>query len=391
MARRTPAKRPVVSSNGTRDEQQPSVAAARELADEQTLADSDQTLSDGDHTLSETDQTSADSDQTSADSEQLASDRDQAASDRDLEAGGSPRVHEVSREVREHSSDQRERTAEQREHSAHARLEAAAGRDSIVQARDLAALARDRAADARDLAMAQLDAVVEQDAGVHERSGSDRIIRAAGARKRAAQRRAHVAEQRTLIAKDRHAAAADREQSARERLRALVDREALSREVAIVETDRLTGARTRAAGLTNLDQEVDRCRRSSGRVVVVFVSVSVEGLKPVNDAEGQHAGDELLKGLVGLIKKDLRSYDLIIRLGGDEFLIALSNTTLAEARRRFGALASGSEPGAIRTGFAELTADETADQLIARAEHELAAGRSAGPPSRESRSEPLTS
>lgn len=300
MARRTPAKRPVVSSNGTRDEQQPSVAAARELADEQTLADSDQTLSDGDQTLSETDQTSADSDQTSADSEQLASDRDQAASDRDLEAGGSPRVHEVSREVREHSSDQR-----------------------------------------------------------------------------------------TLTAKDRQAAAADREQSARERLRALVDREALSREVAIVETDRLTGARTRATGLTNLDQEVDRCRRSSGRVVVVFVSV--EGLKPVNDAEGQHAGDELLKGLVGLIEKDLRSYDLIIRLGGDELLIALSNTTLAEARGRFGALASGSEPGAIRTGFAELTADETADQLIARAEHELAAGRSAGPPSRESRSEPLTS
>lgn len=389
MPRRTPAKRPVVSSNGTRDEQQSSVAAVRELADEQTLADSDQTLSDGDQTLSETDQTSADSDQTTADSEQLASDRDQAASDRDLEAGGSPRVHEVSREVREHSSDQRERTAEQREHSAHARLEAAAGRDSIAQARDLAALARDRAADARDLAMAQVDAVVEQDAGLHERTGSDRIIRAAGARKRAAQRRAHVAEQRALTAKDRHAAAADREQSARERLRALVDREALSREVAIVETDRLTGARTRAAGLTNLDQEVDRCRRSSGRVVVVFVSV--EGLKPVNDAEGQHAGDELLKGLVGLIKKDLRSYDLIIRLGGDEFLIALSNTTLAEARRRFGALASGSEPGAIRTGFAELTAGETADQLIARAEHELAAGRSAGPSSRESRPEPLTS
>ena len=71
----------------------------------------------------------------------------------------------------------------------------------------------------------------------------------------------------------------------------------------------------------------------------------------------------------------MRSYDLIVRLGGDEFLCAMSNMTLLEARERFSAiataLAASSETGAIRTGFAELTPDETATELIARADSQL--------------------
>jgi hypothetical protein len=53
----------------------------------------------------------------------------------------------------------------------------------------------------------------------------------------------------------------------------------------------------------------------------------------------------------------------------------MSNMTLPDARRRFsaiaGALAASSEAGALRTGFAELTGDETATELIARADSQL--------------------
>jgi len=83
---------------------------------------------------------------------------------------------------------------------------------------------------------------------------------------------------------------------------------------------------------------------------------------------------------VALIAEHLRPYDLIVRLAGDEVLCAMSNMTLPDARQRFsaiaGALAATSEAGALRTGFAELTADETATELIARADSQLIHTRS---------------
>lgn len=103
--------------------------------------------------------------------------------------------------------------------------------------------------------------------------------------------------------------------------------------------------------------------------------VDVVGLKALNDAEGHGAGDELLERVVRLIKERLRPYDLAIRLGGDEFLFAMSDMTLPDARRRFStgaaALASGPHPGAISTGFAELISDETVTDLIVRADSEI--------------------
>ena len=199
-----------------------------------------------------------------------------------------------------------------------------------------------------------------------------------------AQRRAQAAEQRALAAQDRQAAARDREQAANERMLALLDREALARQLAIAETDALTGARARAAGLTDLNHELDRCRRTGSMLVVAYIDVV--GLKTVNDTQGHAAGDELLKHIVALIKEHVRPYDLIIRLGGDEFLCAMSSMTLLDAHRRFSAiaaaLAAAPDAAAISTGFAELSPDEPATELIARADSDLLDSRR---PNRDSR------
>jgi diguanylate cyclase (GGDEF)-like protein len=362
--------RPQKSVNGARNRQhEGSISASGRIDDEQTLADSDQTLADSDQTLADADQSSAERDQTSADSDQVASDRDQAASDRDLAHGVDPQEHEATRDIRERSARQRELTATGRLQSAHER-------DATAQARDLAGLARDRAATARDLAMAQSDVYYAKD-GTRAVTGAEIVMRASRQRQRATQYRELAAEHRTQAALDREAAATDREQGARDRLQALADREALARALAMTEIDPLTGARTRAAGLIDLDHEVDRNRRTGGTLVVAYVDAV--GLKRINDAEGHAAGDRLLKRVVALIAQHLRSYDLIVRLAGDEFLCAMPNMTLAEARERFssiaGALAGASEASAIRTGFAELAADESATELIARADSQLIASR----------------
>jgi diguanylate cyclase (GGDEF)-like protein len=288
---------------------------------------------------------SFDNDQTVADSDQTLADSDQTI---------------------------RRRTALQRGQTAVTRLASARERDETAHARDLAALARDRAAAARDLAMARRDAEYEQD-DARTATGTELIMRAARQRRRARDYRVRAAEHRAQAARDREAAAIDREQGARDRLQALTDCEALARAPAITEMDALTGPRTRAAGLADLDRELDRSRRTSSTLVVGYVDAV--GLKRLNDSEGHDAGDRLLKRIVALIIDQLRPYDLIVRLAGDEFLCAMSNMTLSDARRRFSALgtalAASLEAGAIRTGFAELTGDETAAELIMRADSQL--------------------
>lgn len=264
----------------------------------------------------------------------------------------------------------RQRTARERGQSAQARLDAAGQRDVDAHARDLAALSRDLAADVRDLAMRQHDAASEQEDGTRAVTGAEIVIRAAGKRKRAARYRVQAAQQRGLAAEDRHGAARDREQAARERRRALTDRDALAVQLAIVETDALTGARALAAGLTDLDHELDRCRATGGQLTVVYVDVVA--LETLSDTQGPCASGELLKRVVAVISEQLRSFDLIIRLGDDEFLCAMSNMTLPDARQRFrhvaATLARAPCAGAIRIGFAELRHDESAAGLIAGAE-----------------------
>lgn len=355
VARRPSGDRPVAATNG-KIEGQPRAP---------TAADSEQTLADADQTLSDADQTGSDRDQTSADCDQLVSDRDQAAGDRDFADGADAEQHDSSREIRQRSTRQRDQTSADR-------MDTANQRDASADARDVAALARDQAATARDAAMVR-DGASEQFDGARMVTGAEIVVRAAEQRKRAAGHRAESTQQRELAAADREAAAVDREAGARERRRALVDREVFARALEASETDPLTGARTRAAGLADLDHELDRCRRVNSSLVVAYVDVV--GLKVLNDSDGHAAGDELLKRVVALIGAHVRSYDPIIRLGGDEFLGVMSSMTLADARQRFsqvaGALAASPDAGAIRVGFAALTDEDRADELIARADSEL--------------------
>jgi GGDEF domain-containing protein len=329
------------------------------------VSESGQTGADNDQTLSDTDQTGADGDQTSADIDQVASDRDQAASDRDLAAGADPRQHDITRSIREHTTAQREQTAR-------SRLDTASQRDAIAHARDLEAVARDQAAAVRDLVMAQRDAAADQPGNLAD-SAIEILVRAREQRKSGAEFRVRAAEHRELAAEDRLAAAEDREQAANERLRALADREHFLAEPAMAETDQLTGTLTLAAGLADLDRELDRCRRTGSDLVVAYVDVV--GLKEVNDTLGHPAGDELLRDVANLFSEQLRSYDLIVRVGGDEFLCAIEGMSEAEVRARFSvigsALAGRPSGRGIRTVFATLRDYDTARDLIARADAEL--------------------
>ena len=328
--------------------------------------DPGQTLADQDQTLADADQSGADSDQTAADGDQAAADSDQEASDRDLADGSDRTVHDYTRDLREQSANRRRQAAK-------ARIDAAAARDAVARARDLAAVARDQAAALHDRELA------ERDAAWASEERSNIAERAAANRKRAAADRAAAAEGRLRAATDREQATRDREQAARDRLEAEADRVVLLRQLAASESDALTGARTRAAGLADVDHEIDRARRTTGLLTIAYIDVV--GLKTTNDTLGHAAGDALLQRVVGTVRTHLRSYDSIVRLGGDEFLCVMSATSIEDARARFEAvkkvLGEEPDPCQIKVGFSTLApGDETAD-LVERADSDMPPSQSA--------------
>ena len=347
------------STNGAHEGNEDVVPGSESLDADQTLADRDQTLADADQTRSDIDQTTAD------EGDQLAADRDQAASDRDLAHGADPAEHARARELRE-------RNTERRRHTAEERARAAAERDAVADSRDRAAAARDEAAARHDRELAARDAAWSDDADTEIRA------RAARNRERAAADRTAAAEGRARAAADREQATRDRKQAARDRLEGQADREALLHQLAISETDGLTGARIRTAGLADLEREMNRARRTTGLLTVAYIDAV--GLKEVNDTRGHAAGDAMLQAIVRAIHGQLRSYDSVVRLGGDEFLCVMSGATIEDARDRFGAihavLGADLPPHEIRVGFASLERDESAAELIDRADRDMPTSRS---------------
>jgi diguanylate cyclase (GGDEF)-like protein len=162
----------------------------------------------------------------------------------------------------------------------------------------------------------------------------------------------------------------------RDRRSALVPRRAEDRSqvraarAALVEAqfDDLTGTYRRSKGDSELQAEIDRALRFGGLLVLAFVDV--DELKAHNDREGHVGGDRLLLDVVASIRSNLRSYDPVMRFGGDEFVCALSDTDLNDARSRFeaiqAALRNAHPGGSISVGLAELRPGDTLDKLMRR-------------------------
>ena len=148
--------------------------------------------------------------------------------------------------------------------------------------------------------------------------------------------------------------------------------------------DELTGVLNRHAGFAALGRQLDRARRVGDRFVLGYLDI--DGLKALNTIEGTRAGDELLRKVSAALRATLRSYDVIMRLGGDEFLFSLPGADQATAERRaheFGVILAEEAPGASASvGFSELRGNDTLDEIISRAEAELVQSRRARAPQR---------
>jgi diguanylate cyclase (GGDEF)-like protein len=88
-----------------------------------------------------------------------------------------------------------------------------------------------------------------------------------------------------------------------------------------VNRDALTQAYNRHALETVLDERLQQAAKS--RMTGCIALLDIDDFKNVNDTYGHTVGDRILKFLSLRIKKELRKEDILIRTGGDEFLIYL--------------------------------------------------------------------
>ncbi len=148
-------------------------------------------------------------------------------------------------------------------------------------------------------------------------------------------------------------------------------------------TDELTGLANRRRLVEALEQEVARARRSRRPLSVAMIDLDY--FKRYNDTFGHSAGDELLRRFAFRTTRRLRAQDLVARYGGEEFCLVLPETDCQCASELLdGIRVAGIDhdplgrPVTFSAGLATWDGDESAEELVFRADASLYRAKAAG-------------
>lgn len=149
-------------------------------------------------------------------------------------------------------------------------------------------------------------------------------------------------------------------------------------------TDTLTGVRSRRAVVGAASDLLQRSRRSGKPYSVL--SLDLDHFKAINDQFGHQCGDRVLEAFCRHMEDAMRQADVLGRVGGEEFIVLLPATTVAQAgelAERLLLAARTSEPGlpdiTVSIGFTEWRPDDPSiEALLSRADRALYAAKAAG-------------
>jgi len=157
--------------------------------------------------------------------------------------------------------------------------------------------------------------------------------------------------------------------------------------------DGLTGVFNRRHVLERVSEERERMRRvhrGTATSSMAVLMVDIDHFKSVNDTHSHQIGDEVLRAITARLSAALRPYDFIGRYGGEEFLVVLPQTRLAEALRVAERIRAGVFDQPVRCNDIELQvsvsigvatpigANETDEQIVNRADQGLYQAKESG-------------
>lgn len=142
-------------------------------------------------------------------------------------------------------------------------------------------------------------------------------------------------------------------------------------------TDPLTGLYNRIHGDKALTSNFERLKRYGERCGLMMIDI--DDFKAINDQYGHNVGDRVLVKFASIIKKHLRTTDVVCRWGGEEFLVICPHIDRAAAARTAekllelvrSATVEGAPGFTVSIGVAELESDSTVDDSLKRADDAL--------------------
>ena len=148
--------------------------------------------------------------------------------------------------------------------------------------------------------------------------------------------------------------------------------------------DALTGVANRRHGEELLEREIRRARRY--RTSLALLSFDIDRFKAVNDSYGHPVGDVVLRTVADCVRAVLRSSDVLVRSGGEEFQVIAPHTSAIDGLRMAGKIRQAVEQTAIpgcdhvtvSLGVAQLGEQESADSLSQRVDAAMARAKRAG-------------
>jgi len=151
-----------------------------------------------------------------------------------------------------------------------------------------------------------------------------------------------------------------------------------------ISRDHLTGAYSRDFFDTNIDDLVESADKKNAYLGLVLLDI--DHFKQVNDAYGHAVGDKVLKHLVSTIRYSIRNDDLLIRWGGEEFLMIIETESMETLRRMAEHVRQRVEHetfevvGRITCSFGMTLhdANETIEQTIRRADEAMYLAKAGG-------------